>query len=237
MRKEAREVSTSGLERRFLKAMQESYQKVIEHGPRSNEKTKVLHGWAQSELKRELGNRYTFTGQTPVSAKEAKVEGMYYDKDVDVLISRDEQELGVISIKFVISNYWQNSINYFEQQIGETANLRRRNIVYGNLFCVTNPIPYRRRSGGITRWERIREHDIQRYARLRADHEHAHAPDEMALGIVDLNADKNVITGVTDTSALAEISDSSRANLNNELSVVHFFKRMALRIQLRHISP
>ena len=160
-------MNVSALEQRFLKAMQESYQKVLDHGTRSNEKTKVLHGWVQDELKRELGDQYTFTGQTPESAREAKVGGMYYDKDVDVLVSRDEQELGVVSIKFVISNYWQNSINYFEQQIGETANLRRRNIVYGNLFCVTNPIPYNRRSGG----------------------------------------------------------------------VIHFFKRMSLRIQLRHISP
>ncbi len=229
-------MSASGLRQRFLTALQESYQKVLEHGPRSNEKTKVLHAWVQNELKRELGNEYTFTGQTPKSGSEARVGGMYYDKDVDVLISRGEQELGVISIKFVISNYWQNSINYFEQQIGETANLRRRNIVYGNLFCVTNPIPYNRRSGGVTRWERIREHDVQRYARLRADHEHAHAPDEMALGIVDLDTDENAIIGITDISTL-DISDYGRASLNNELSVFHFFKRMALRIQLRYFSP
>ena len=229
-------MNVSALEQRFLKAMQESYQKVLDHGTRSNEKTKVLHGWVQDELKRELGDQYTFTGQTPESAREAKVGGMYYDKDVDVLVSRDEQELGVVSIKFVISNYWQNSINYFEQQIGETANLRRRNIVYGNLFCVTNPIPYNRRGGGVTRWERMRDHDIQRYAKLRADHEHAHAPDEMALGIVELDTEGNAITGITDISTL-DISDSSRTSLNNELSVIHFFKRMSLRIQLRHISP
>lgn len=94
----------------------------------------------QDELRRELGDAYALTGQSPVSASEASVEGMYYGKNVDVLVSRDGQELGVVSVKFVITNYWQNSVNYFEQQVGETANLRRRNIVYGNLFCVTDPI-------------------------------------------------------------------------------------------------
>ena len=148
-------MTASTLEQRFLQAIQLSCQKVIEYGVRSSEKTKVLHGWVQDELKRELGDEFVFTGQTPDSVKkdEANVAGMYYGKDVDVLIARDGQELGVVSIKFVISNYWQNSINYFEQQVGETANLRRKNIVYGNLFCVTNPIPYKRRSGESRGWK------------------------------------------------------------------------------------
>lgn len=109
-------MTASTLEQRFLQAIQLSYQKVIEYGVRSSEKTKVLHGWVQDELKRELGDEFVFTGQTPDSVKkdEANVAGMYYGKDVDVLVARDGQELGVVSIKFVISNYWQNSINYFE---------------------------------------------------------------------------------------------------------------------------
>ena len=226
----------SPLERRFLAAIQESHQKVLDHGVRSKEKTKVLHGWVQDELRRELDDAYVFTGQTPTNTREANVSGMYYGKDVDVLVARDGQELGVISIKFVISNYWQNSVNYFEQQIGETANLRRKNIVYGNLFCVTNPIPYKKRSGEISRLERLREHDVQRYAKLRADFEHAHAPDEMAIGVVDIDIDRNAITGITDMSTL-DLSESSLAALENELNISQFFTRMARRIEVRHLSP
>ena len=216
--------------------MRQSYQKVLDHGTRSKEKTKVLHGWVQDEMRRELGDEYSFTGQTPNTTKEAKVCGMYYDKDVDVLIARDGQELGVISIKFVISNYWQNSVNYIEQQIGETANLRRRNIVYGNLFCVTNPIPYKNRRGEITRLERLRDHDVRRYANLRSDYEHAHAPDEMAIGIVEIDVDLDEIVGVTDPSTL-DLSADSIAAMQDALSVSLFFNRMAQRIQVRHISP
>ncbi len=184
----------------------------------------------------ELRDNYVFVGQSQENVQEASVSGMYYDKNVDILVSRDEQDLGIISVKFVISNYWQNSINYFEQQVGETANLRRRNIVYGSLFCVTNPIPYKRRSGEVVRLERIRDHDIQRYSRLRADYEHIHAPDEMAIGIVDINANADNVTGLTGPATL-DISDDSRAALSNQLSVALFFRRMALRIQLRHLSP
>ena len=161
---------------------------------------------------------------------------MYYDKKVDVLVSREGNDLGVISVKFVNSNYWQNSVNYLEQQIGETANLRRRNIVYGNLFCVTDPIPYKDADGEITKVERIRDRDIQRYANLRADHEHIHAPQEMAIGIVDLDIEDDTIFGVTNPADL-EISEVSRNTLSNALSVNLFFTRMARRIELRYLSP
>ena len=215
---------------RFLAAMQRSHRMLIEHGPRSNEKLKVLHGWVQDEVRLELGSGYQITGLSPQNSHEVTVTGMYYDKRVDILIARDDRQLGVISVKSVASNYWQNSVNYIEQQIGETANLRRINVVYGNLFFVTNPIPYMTRDGEIRRYERIREHDIQRYSRLRADNQHLHAPDEMALGIVDLNVGSNEIAGITDLAAL-DITENSRAILRNELSVDLFFDRIARRIE------
>ena len=123
-----------------------------------------------------------------------------------------------------------------EQQVGETANLRRKNIVYGNLFCITNPIPYKGRSGEISRMERLRDHDVQRYAKLRADHEHIHAPDQMAIGIVDLDVERSEISGITNLSDL-ELCASSRVALQNELSLVKFFPRMARRMEIRHLSP
>ena len=86
------------------------------------------------------------------------------------------------------------------------------------------------------RRENIRDLDIQRYARLRADHEHIHAPDEMAIGIVDLDTDRDAITGITDWANL-DISDHSRAVLGDELAVASFFNRMARRIELRHLTP
>jgi hypothetical protein len=42
------------IEQRFLAAMQESYRMVKLHGTRSNQKTRVLHGWVQDEMRQEL---------------------------------------------------------------------------------------------------------------------------------------------------------------------------------------
>ena len=60
----------------------------------------------------------------------------------------------------------------------------------------------------------MRDHDVQRYAKLRADHEHIHAPDEMAIGIVDLDVERSEISGIAELSDL-ELSASSRAALQN----------------------
>lgn len=124
----------------------------------------------QEELRRHLRDsaKYTLTGQTAETRNERKIEGRYYEKRVDVSVEAGDRILAVVNVKFILSSYRKNAINYIEQQIGETANLRRQNIVYGNLFFLTNPIP----SG--TKEERLTPRDIARYLRLRQDHEHIH---------------------------------------------------------------
>lgn len=139
----------------------------------------------QDELRRSLRDpgKYTITGQTAEARSEKRVEGRYYGKRVDVSVESGDRILAVVSVKFILSSYRKNAIHYLEQQIGETANLRRQNIVYGNLFFLTNPIP----SG--TKEERLTPKDIARYLKLRQDHEHLHSPinspDEMAIGLVE----------------------------------------------------
>lgn len=224
--------------KRYLKAMRDSYALFREHGSRSPRKLEPLHGWVQNELRRSLedGPGWDFVGRSATSGKEATVEGEYYGKKVDVLVRYDGEDLAVISVKFVMSNYHQNAINYFEGQLGETANLRRQNLVYGNLFFITNPVPYFSREGVLKKTEQIRDRDIERYAKLRRDHRHAHAPDEMGLGMLDLDANYRRIVSVSVPETL-QLADGSWRILDNELSVPLFFDRMALRIRLRQLSP
>ena len=58
----------------------------------------------------------------------------------------------------------------------------------------------------------------------------------LPIGIVDLDVERSEISGIADLSDL-ELSASSRAALQNELSVAKFFPRMARRIEIRHLSP
>lgn len=149
---------------------------------------------------------------------------------MEVSVESGDRILAVVSVKFILSSYRKNAINTLEQQIGETANLRRQNIVYGNLFFLTNPIP----SG--SKEERITPKDIRRYRRLRQDHEHLHSPDEMAIGIVEADPVERAVLGRTGPRDLPLDDDAWRA-LDEEFSVERFFPRMALRIRLKELSP
>ena len=185
----------SDTEDRFVKAAKEAYRRTIKDGARSTERIKALHGWVQKEITLRLGNEYEIRGLSddPDSGEE-KVSGYYYEKSVDVSVSRNDKVLGVVSCKFVNSNYKQNANNYFESQIGETANLRRNNIVFGNIFCVTEPIPYKKKSGRIGKLEHIREIDIEKYHKLENDHTHLYAPNVQAMVVVKTDMGENAIT-------------------------------------------
>lgn len=66
-------MSSKSIKQRYLEAMQETYRMTVLHGSRSTERTKVLHGWVQEELRQELREDYTLIGQSRTSKKEAKV--------------------------------------------------------------------------------------------------------------------------------------------------------------------
>ena len=213
-----------GIENRFIKAIQESYDMYIEHGPRSNMKTKVLHGWVKEEIADMLEGDYIVQGLDLHDSTEEQVQGMYYPKNVDVSVSRDDSIIGVISIKFVNSNYKQNAVNYFENQMGETANLRRNNIIFGHLLCMTEPIPYFRRDKSIKGYESIRDADVKKYNDLSKDHLHPHAPDVQGICVVKLDMTTKKIIGWCKKSDLPNLSMENFEIIQNQMNVRRFFE-------------
>lgn len=181
------EEAKRGRETRTLEALQKSYSITKELGSRSPKRLLPLHGWLKFELERLLtDSRWEITAKTSKNRSELKVGGRYYGKNVDVGIRFGEEIIGVVSMKYIISSYGKNAINYFEQQLGETANLRKQNIVYGNVFIVTNPIPVLESGGVLKKWENLREQDLRRYVHLRSDSE-PHAPNELAVIVTEID--------------------------------------------------
>lgn len=116
----------SDLEDRFVIAIREAYSRTRSHknANRSTKRIKALHGWIVKEIKGKLGEGYDVIGLSDGhDSSEEKVEGRYYPKKVDVCVKQKEEVKGIISVKFVNSNYKQNANNYFENLMGETANL------------------------------------------------------------------------------------------------------------------
>jgi len=91
----------------WLETIKESHIDLLNSDPRSNEKLKAPHKWIKEEIKSILGEGFDIVSldKDKKLSKEEKVEGKYYDKDVDICISKNKKPLGVIAFKFISSNY------------------------------------------------------------------------------------------------------------------------------------
>ena len=178
----------------LLSKIKESYKKYLECGPQSNEKLKVLHGFIAKCLEKELDadnicSRYSIKSLGYNDGKEGIIRGVYYDKKVDITIYKDSIPIAGIAVKFVTSNYSQNSNNYFENMLGETANIRSNNISYFQIFLITDKIPYFDKYGKIKKYERLSVHNFEKYLELSEDKPtlYYHIPNKTFIGIFTID--------------------------------------------------
>lgn len=87
-----------------------------------------------------------------------------------------------------MSNYKQNSNNYFENMLGETANIRSAKIPYFQIFIIPDSIPYFKKGGEIAKPEKINEHNLKKYIVLSKDNvtEFLHTPNKTLVFIVHI---------------------------------------------------
>lgn len=176
----------------FLEKIQESFKEFISIGTsRSTVKLKPLHGAIAQDIAKLLGADYIVKSQGYGNGREAKIEGRYIDKRVDITIKEKKSNKAVagIAVKFVMQNYSQNSVNYFENMLGETANIRTANCLYFQIFIILDKLPYYKTGGEISRWEEFTDHNITKYCRLSYDNvdEFYHTPNKTLIYVVHLN--------------------------------------------------
>ena len=228
-------------EKRYLKAIKDAYEAVKRSSPQSNEKLKVLHGWIRSEVQKLFGKDFEVIGLDKKSKKELKIKGYYYNKNVDIAVTKNGRYLGVISVKFVISNYNQNKINLFEQQLGETVNLRKNNIVFGSIFILTEPIPYYTNKGEFKKSEHVSDSVVEIYDKLSQSHTQLHAPDAQCLAIFKLineeSKQKRKIVRKCVSYDLPNISEENFAKLHNNLDLEIFLDHFKHQILAKDADP
>ncbi len=174
--------------REFLLVVRDSFKKFLETGSRSNEKLKILHGAISKDLQVRLGNEYTVKSLGIGNGKEFKIDGRYIDKVVDITILRNGIAIAGIGVKFVMQNYSQNSNNYFENMLGETANIRCANIPYFQIFIIPDRLPYYKNDGTFQKWEEFSIHNSQEYLTLSRDNVETsvHTPTKTLLFVIHL---------------------------------------------------
>lgn len=172
----------------FLSILKKSFIVYLQTGARSNKKLQVLHGAISKDLQERLSGCYKVYSLGFNSGKEKKINGRYVDKIVDITVAENEKPIAGIAVKYVMSNYKQNSNNYFENMLGETANIRSAKIPYFQIFIISDSIPYFRKGGEISKPEKINEHDLKKYMVLSKDDigDFLHAPVKTLVFIVHM---------------------------------------------------
>jgi len=209
--------------KQFLQTVKQSFLKFLKTHSRSNKKLIVLHGAIAKDIKDKLGNKYKIKSLGVGDGKEGKLDGRYMEKTVDILISENGNDLAGIGVKFVMNNYSQNSNNYFENMLGETANIRTNNKDYFQILILPDEMPYYNNKGVITKWEKLAAHNIDKYIALSKDNTDRffHTPAKTLLFIIKFpNCDHNAITTKTKYKRyyLNQIPDSpiqTSANINS----------------------
>lgn len=172
----------------FLLILQDTYFEYLKSGARSNKKLKVLHGAIASDFAQTLGSKYVVKSLGYKQGKEHNINGRYINKVVDITILNGEKVLAGIGVKFVMSNYAQNSNNYFENMLGETANIRCEDIAYFQILIIPRVLPYFKNSGNIKKWETVTKHNLKKYITLSKDNvsTYFHTPIKTLLYTIEL---------------------------------------------------
>ena len=178
----------------FLDKVLTSFKEFISCGTsRSTAKLKPLHGAIATDIAEQLGDKYKVWSQGYGKGKEKKINGRYIDKMVDITIEDATTHIPVagIGIKFVMQNYSQNSNNYFENMLGETANIRTANCPYFQIFIILDKLPYYKKSGTIKKWEEFTDHNMSKYSKLSADDvcRFMHTPNKTLICVAHITPD------------------------------------------------
>lgn len=135
-----------------------------------------------------LGPEYDVWSKGYLHDKETDIQGRYVDKRVDITIKRKTtgEAVAGLAVKFVMQNYSQNSNNYFENMLGETANIRCAACPYFQIFIIFDKLPYYNKAKVITRWETFTGHNIEKYTILSQDNinVYLHTPNKTLIYVI-----------------------------------------------------
>lgn len=94
---------------------------------------------------------------------EKQLNGLFNKKKVDIF---DAKTNTAYEIKLILSNYKQNSNNYFENMLGTTINLKAKSYNVCQIIFLSYYMPYFDKSGILKKIEFITEENINKYINL-----------------------------------------------------------------------
>lgn len=179
----------------FLKVLTNSFSAFLDSGTsRSTQKLKPLHGAIANDIALKIGEKYTISSQGYNNDKESSILGRYMNKNVDITISKEGKSIAGIAVKFIMQNYSQNSNNYFENMLGETANIRCNHLPYFQVFIILDRLPYYKKDKSISKWESFTSHNALKYIMLSKDDANVyyHTPNKTLIYTIHIPDNDNI---------------------------------------------
>ena len=193
----------------FLESIKEMYKEYLNTHRRSSAKLLPFHGNIASDLQDRLGEQYKVFSLGYGEGKEKNISGRYMEKKVDISIFKKNgnllEEIGGIAVKSIMTNYAQNANNYFENMLGETANLRSTQKKYFQIFVLPEVVPYFgdkkigdiKKKDVVVKNEKLNIDKLNKYLKLSYDNiaEFLHTPNKTLLYLIKtmnpINTDNN----------------------------------------------
>lgn len=217
----------------FLQALSDSFKGYNNYGARSIKKLIPIHGWLAREIKQRLNGEFDVSALG--NGGERKFPGKYYPKNLDISVLKNEKIISTVSFKFVTSNYKQNGNNYFENLLGETANIRRAGVGFAHLLVLRSYTPYLdKNKGGLRgkekRLEKLKDKDIEKYIKLFKDQDFPHKPDVLGIVVIDFDQAEHCL--VADYEKLG-FSEETKKILREDFSIDKFIDRFIALCRLK----
>lgn len=222
---------------KFLERIAESFLIFLEKGSRSSEKLEPLHGSIASDLNKRLGNDYIVKALGFEDSKKAIIQGRYLNKKVDItILDKQNNPIAGIGLKFVMQNYAQNSNNYFENMLGETANIRSNGFLYFQILIIPRKLPYYNRDGIFQKWEIFGGHYVKKYEVLSGDDPELllHSPSKTLLYIIDIPEVSRTISNNSKNFHIKN-SDCTELSFNNGV-VLNNYEEFIQKVVYRILS-
>jgi len=217
----------------FLRAISKTFRAYNTFGARSNKKLIPVHKWFAEVIENKLGKGYSV--KSLGKDGEFKLDGKYYPKTLDISIFKNQRIITTISFKFVTSNYKQNSNNYFENLLGETANIRRVNVGFAHFLVLRACTPYYDKNKGNLRGkekkiEILNENDLVKYVKLFNDLDFPHKPEVLGMAIIDF--DKQGRAYFENLKNLG-LTEETKNILESQLSIENFIGKVIALCKLK----
>lgn len=209
------------IEKKFIESLQNGYKNYLTVHPRSNSKIEPIHKCLAEILQSKLGEDFVIKSLGYNDNKEYLFQGKYYDKNIDIAILYNNEPISGLGFKFITSNYKQNSNNYFENMLGETANIKRNSLLYGQMIILKEKMPYYSRDKKkYTKIEIINELNLIKYFKLGNDNYDNlfHKPDIMFIAFIKAGDEDKIDDIIKNNEKINNISEF-RQELSNNIKV------------------